>query len=284
MRSRNSLIWAGIVTTLLVSVTMWGCSDDAAAPTTTNVIVDEDRSIETMIDDVSEQVNSYLDSTVSVMAAGLRVATYVDVGGGDWGDLYAGGGYDVDSLDQDHSWIVAWTSDLQAGVGAMSKTDSITYVVDGVIGTITSGADEMYVRHHYTFVSSDTTTTFADVGNHCNLHITGIDGTTATINGTVNATVYDKAVTGTSTTWNIWDIEVTLDDVDVTKTSTAWTNGCPNSGSCTVAVEYTYAEDTDVPMTTSWLYDVTFTDGTMAADVTIGNLNASYENDLCTIQ
>jgi len=133
-------------------------------------------------------------------------------------------------------------------------------------------------------VSSDTTLTFTDLANDGDLHIEGIDGNTATINGTLNASIYDKFVSTDSTAWNVWEIEATLTDVDVTKTSTAWTCGCPNSGSATVNVDYTYSKDSDLPMTTSWVFEVTFTDGAMDVDVSIGNLSESYEHDLCTIQ
>jgi hypothetical protein len=261
---------------------MWGCSDDDPAPTTTNVIVDEDRGIETLLDDVSGQVNTYLDTAVSIMAAGLRVATYTDIGG-EYGSLYLGGGV-ADSTGEADVWIIAWVTDLQAGVGTMNLTDSITYVVNGQMGTIADGANDMYVRHHYTFVASDTTVTFTNVANHGDLHIAGIDGNTATINGTLSTSIHDKLVSTGSTTWNTWEIEASLSDIDVTKTSSAWTSGCPNSGSCTVVVDYTYAENLDMPMTTTWVYEVTFTDGTMDVDVSIGNLSASYEHDLCTIQ
>jgi hypothetical protein len=49
-----------------------------------------------------------------------------------------------------------------------------------------------------------------------------------------------------------------------------------------VNVEYTQARNEDIPTTTNWQFDVTFTDGNLAVDVTVGQLTSSYEHSLCT--
>lgn len=277
MRSTKSLLLAGMAAFVAVTIMALGCSDDNQ-PTPPAPV---DNGIESLLSAVQTQVHQYLDSAVVTMDAGLRVATYVDAGSADdVGDLFMGSGF-PDST-QSSSWIVSYLTDLSSGVGTKSVVDSITYVIDGHFGVNAKNAQDMYARHKYNFVSDDTTATFTDVINHGDLHITGIQGTTATINGTFDITVRDKDVTGNTTLWNNWTIQVNTTDLMFDRTSTAWTSGCPNSGTATVNVVWQQAQNDDVPTYTQWQMDITFTDGEMAVDVTTGNLSSSYEHSLCT--
>ena len=279
MRSRNSLILVGVVTALAVSVLVLGCSDDDTPTTTTPV--EEDHGIESMLDIVSAQVNQYLDSAVTAMESGLRVATFADIGGDDIGDAFMGAIH-PDSTNGDNDWIIAWVTDLQAGLGTMTIVDSLTYVVGGELGVSANGADAMYVKHNYSYQAADTTVSFNNVAHRGFVHITGIDGMTATVNGDFRTVVNDKFVSSDSTVWNDWVIEADLCDLQMVRTGDCWTTGCPNSGTASVTVQYTYARDLDIPTTTIWDYQVAFSDGEIDVDVTIGNLSTSYEYTLCT--
>jgi hypothetical protein len=278
MRSRSNLILVGLVTALTIAAMVIGCSDDET-PTTT-VTVDE-VTLEETLDVVSQQVTSYLDSAVETMASGLSVATWSDVGSeGDIGDIFMGTVIPDTTILTD--WIVSWATDLQAGVGTMSITDSLSYEVNGVLTVEAHNADQMYVKHHYSFDAADTNATFTDLSQDVDLHIAGIDGNTATINGDFRSVLYAKEVTTNSTTWDQYIIEGTFIDLEMTKTGDAWTSGCPNAGTCTLDVQYTYAADLDLPVTTLWNFTITFTDGVMDVDVAIGNLTAAYEETICT--
>jgi hypothetical protein len=278
MRSRNSLILVGVVTALMVSVLALGCSDDDT-PTTT-VPVEEDHGIESMLDGVSSQVHQYLDSAVSVMEAGLEVAVFVDAGT-DIGSIFMGS----ITPDSTHSgtWVVSWATDLVAGLGTMNIVDSLSYLVDGQLSGSAKDATAMYVKHLYTWDAADTTVSSNNLVFRGDLEVTGLDGLTATINGGFDVNAEEKVVNDGATSWDIWDVQITLDNLQMIRASGGvWDSGCPNSGSCTVLVEYTQAQNQDLPITTVWEYAVTFTDGEMDVDVSIGHLSTSYEETLCT--
>ncbi len=278
MRSTKSLFLAGLFAVVAVAIIGLGCSSDN---TTTIVPVEEDNGIEAHLEVVSSQVNEHLDSAVTVIESGLRVATFIDVGTGDIGDSFMGSILS-DSTSDDTDWIVSWATDLQAGLGTLSIIDSLTYVVGGAFSVNAKDADAMHVKHNYSYQSSDSTVSHTDVANRGYLHITGINGSTATINGEFSALITDKEVSSGGTVWNEWTIETTVTNLTVPKSGSSWTSGCPATGTAVVSIEHLYAEDTDVPVTTQWDMTVTFTDGETSIAVTTGNLSTSYDNSLCT--
>ena len=75
---------------------------------------------------------------------------------------------------------------------------------------------------------------------------------------------------------------MTLDGLQFAKDGQAFGSGCPNSGNCTVTVNWYYANEDDIPTSTEWTFDITFTDGAMAVEVTTGQLSGEYEHTLCT--
>jgi len=280
MRSSKSLLLAGMIAALMVALMGLSCSDDDT-PTTNIIPEEEDNGIESLLGVVSSRVNEHLDSVIGTMEAGLRVATFIDVGTGDIGGALMGSVI-PDSTNGDNDWIVSWATDLQAGLGTLTIVDSLTYVVNGAFSVNAKDADAMYIKHNYDYLSSDSTVSFNNVDHRGFLHITGIDGTTATVNGVFNTVINDKFVSADSTVWNDWTIETSITNLTVAKDGSSWTTGCPGSGTATVDVEYRYARDLDIPSTTVWHMTVTFTDGDIDVDVTIGNLSASYEYALCT--
>jgi len=278
MRSSKSLFLAGCLTVLAVALVGLGCSDDTP---TTLVPVGEDNGIESHLAEVSSQVNAHIDSVLTVVESGLRVATFIDIGSGDIGGAFMGGQL-PDSTKDENNWIVSWATDLQAGLGTLTIVDSLTYVVAGALSINAKDATAMHVKHNYSYVSSDSTVSFTDVNNTSYLHITGIDGTTATVNGALSSVINDKDVSTSGTVWNDWAIETTVTNLAVAKDGSSWTSGCPATGTILVNVEHRYAEDLDVPVTTVWEMTVTFTDGNAIVDVVTGQLSTSYENSFCT--
>lgn len=281
MRSTKTLILAGIAAILIVGLLGLGCSDNDAPTTTTTTIILEDNGIDALVGTVSTQVNAYLDSAVSVIDAGLQVATFIDIDAGDIGDVFMGG-FLPDSTKEEHNWIVSWATDLQAGLGRLTIIDSLTYIVNGALSVSARDATDMWVKHNYNFQTSDTTVTFNNLSQHGSLHIAGIDGTTALINGEFSTVISNKFVSNDSTTWNEWTISMDVNNLAVSRTGAAWDNGCPVSGAVTAVVEYLQAKDTDVPTVTVWEFNMTFTDGAVAVNVSTGNLSASYDLALCT--
>ncbi|MCD6248865.1 MAG: hypothetical protein J7J98_00865 [candidate division Zixibacteria bacterium] len=277
MRSSKSLFLAGCLTVLALVLVGFGCSDDV----TTTVIPEEDNGIESRLEEVSSQVNAHIDSVIAVVESGLRVATFIDIGTGDIGGAFMGSVLPDSTMD-DNNWIVSWATDLQAGLGTLNIVDSLTYIVGGALSVNAKDATEMHVKHNYNYTSSDSTVSFTDIDNNGNLHFDGIDGNTATVNGTVRSVVIDKDVSTSGTIWNDWTLETSVSNLAVTKSSSSWTNGCPETGTAVISVEHRYAENLDVPVTTNWEMTVTFTNGNAVVDVVTGQLSTSYENSFCT--
>lgn len=277
MRSSKSLVLAGIVSTMAVMAMVFGCSDDETpvAPPP------DDNGIESLLGVVQEQVHQYLDSATEIMESALEVATFVDAGTDDIGDAFMGGVL-PDSTRDNNVWIVSWLTDLSSGTGTMFVVDSLTYVKDGGLQVTARNAEEMYVKHHYTYQSDDTTLSFTDLSHSGMLHIEGIQQGQATIAGGLNAYVENKQVTAQNTVWNNWTIEVQATNLVFDKDGEAWSSGCPNSGNCSVNVTYVQARNEDLPTMTNWQFDITFTDGLMDVDVSVGQLRTSYEHQLCT--
>jgi hypothetical protein len=280
MRFKKSLLLAGTVAFIAVIFLALGCSDDDTQPTPP---VPENNGIESLLSDVQTQVHLCLDSTVNAMYAGLKVAAFIETGSNtDIGDIFMGSGI-PDSILNIQPWVVAYLTDLQSGTGLKTIIDSLTYIVNGHLSVNAHDAQGMYARHKYNYVSEDTTVTFSDLSNNDDLQILGINTTTATLNGTFSSVRRDKVVTEDSTVWNNWTVDVTMTDLTFAKDGSVWTSGCPNSGSCTVTALWQYTTEDEIPVTTEWQFDITFTDGVMDVDVSIGNLSASYEYTLCTL-
>lgn len=284
MRSSKLLFLAGCFTVIAMVMIGFGCSDD----TPTTPIVDppvveeeeEDNGIETLLEGVSPYANAIVDSILAVVGSGLEVATFLDAGTDVNGDLFLGGTL-PDGIKDEDNWIISWTTDLQAGLGTSSSTDSLTYVVAGELSTEAKDATSMHVKHHYSFVSSDSTVSSTDVVNVGYFDFHGISGNLALVTGTFSSVINDKEVTSESTTWNDWTIEAQV-GVGVTKSGSSWTNGCPEGGAVALTIEHRYAEDLEVPVTTVWEMMVTFTNGNAEVDVVTGQLSTSYENAFCT--
>ncbi len=282
MRSKKSLLLAGLAAFVAVTFLALGCSDDDTTTPSTPTTPADNNGIETVLPLVQTQVHQYLDSIVVEMEAGLKVATFTEAGSNnDIGDLFMGGGY-PDSTRTANSWIVSYLTDLGSGVGTKTIVDSIAYIVGGNLSVTAHNAEAMFARHKFNYQTSDTVNSYTDLTNHGDLHITGINTTTATVNGTFNVVVDSKHISTDSLVWNNWTIDVTTNNLTFVRTSDSWTNGCPNSGTATVNVVWERTLPNSVPTYTQWQFDITFTDGVMEADVTTGSLSATYGRTLCT--
>ncbi len=280
MRSSKLLFLAGCLTVIAMALVGFGCSDDAPTTTIVDPTGEEDNGIEALLESVSAQANAHVDAVLEIVASGLRVATFIDAGTGDIGNVFMGGTL-PDGTKEEDNWIISWATDLQAGLGTAVTTDSLTYMVDGELSTGAKDATAMHTKHHYSFTGNDTTVSNTDVVNVSYLDFRGISGTRALVTGTFNTVINDKEVTSEGTTWNDWTIEAVV-GVAVVKSGSSWTNGCPSGGGVALTIEHRYAEDLDVPVTTVWEMMVTFTNGDADIDVTTGQLSTSYENAFCT--
>jgi hypothetical protein len=278
MRSSKSLVLAGIVAATAIMIMALGCSDDETPVTTPPPV---DNGIESMLALVQGPVHEYLDSATEIMESGLRVSTFFDANTNEIADVFMGSGF-PDSTDDNNRWIISWLTDLQSGLATITVVDSLSYLVDDQLSVEARNATAMFVKHHYSYQSADTTESFTNITHWGNLEIEGLQGSTAVITGELGATVQNKEVTSQATVWNDWTLQVQVTGLEFEKTGGVWSSGCPNSGTCTVNVVYTKARNEDIPTTTNWQFDITFTDGEMSVDVTTGHLSTTYEHTLCT--
>jgi hypothetical protein len=279
MRSRFPLILAGLVVLAIASLVMLGCSDDETPPTANN----NDQHDALVLAAVTARVNEALDSAVDRFTAGLEVAELEDR---DVKDILFGP-IDPDTSetpeDNGDGWWVLGSTDLALGVNT-AIVDSLQYL-DGVTPQNTPvGADAMVIKHHYTVTNADTTVSYTDLAHDADLQIHGIDGTSATITGEVQLDVFDKDLSASSTVRQHFVIDAELSGITVEKQAEGWTTGCPVSGTLSVNVQYTYKLNSNATETINWQFDVTFTDGSVAVDVTnTDDLSTSYDADICTL-
>ena len=154
MRSSKSLVLVGTVAMVAVIAMALGCSDDETPVTPPTPPVDN--GIESMLTLVQDQVHEYLDSTTVIMEAGLRVATITEANTEVVGDVFMGTGH-PDSTHDNSVWIVSWLTDLQSGVGTKNIIDSLSYLVNNQLSVEARNATAMFVKHHYSYESADTT-------------------------------------------------------------------------------------------------------------------------------
>ncbi len=275
MRSRNLIFIVGLVVLSAFLLMVVGCSDDDSAPTQVFDDGDTDSIAHPQFSAVKDQVEGFVDDTRGFVNDGLSmtVASAQEL------DDLVFGPVPPDSSQTSDYWLIyfLWQSSLR-----IWALDSIRFLDDGVPQETALGADQILFRHYWRKSVDDTTVSYTIFDIHSDLDITGVDGTTATANGTHDLAVESKYVSDDSTVWWTFDVQATITDYTVNKADTYWNYGCPVSGSMTVTVDASYQKDSGEAVNTSWRFDLTLTDGLMDADVTLGSQTCSYSTQVCT--
>ncbi|MBD3258716.1 hypothetical protein GF377_09810 [candidate division GN15 bacterium] len=285
MRSRNYLMLVGLIAICSLGLAFVGCGDDDDSPTVAGDNTDLYGLVQT-------QVNSTLETAVGHFANALSVAETIELDTDGLGDQYVDtlgdrllGPAPLDSgiTPQGDGWWAIYSTDLQAGITTI-HVDSIRWLDGGTPITDAGEADALDFRRHYSTSNSDTSSTYADKSYSSDLHITGIDGSTATITGTVSYDLQSKLISADSSVWQSYDVDVEITGMGVGKLASGWGTGCPTSGTATITVAQTYKKNSGAEQTVNWTISVTFTNGTAAYDVTNdAALNADYEASICSM-
>ncbi|UCC43600.1 MAG: hypothetical protein JSU65_10730, partial [Candidatus Zixiibacteriota bacterium] len=257
MRSRSLVLIVGLFLVPACLLIAFGCSDDDPAPTQ---ITDEtnDSIANPYFVPAQDQVEEFVGATESIIHDGLSFST---ASAAALMQIVFGPYVPQDSSSD--TWTIFFL--LEAGA-QMWGLDSIQFCRNGVPQSDGHLADQINYKHYLSFRNNDTTVTFTDHYRHSDFALTGLDGSTATVNGLHEYEVQSKFVYADSTVWWSYNLQATFANWTVLKNGSNWTTGCPTSGTGSVAVSVTYQKDAGTPVTTDWEFDLTMTDGSMEVE------------------
>ncbi|MDZ4723502.1 MAG: hypothetical protein SGI97_06325 [candidate division Zixibacteria bacterium] len=261
---------------LIVSVTVIsGCGDDKNNPIETPLgFTDEAAYVA-----VTAEVGQSVDNLLGLINDGFESATPTSIE--DLDDVLYNP-QPADSVDTGGGWTVLFLSKLALGTTTI-KIDSIQYLEGGNPQSNAVGADAVSYRHILQQNITDTTVSYRIGQIRSSVDITDLDTDMATVNGTKLFELSQKKVTGASTEWFDFDMDVTVSELMVSRGEGNWNQGCPTSGTVQVNLEYTYDNLVIAPVSTSWTIDVVFDNGSATVTVTRGEQSANYVTDFCTV-
>ena len=112
--------------------------------------------------------------------------------------------------------------------------------------------------------------------------ISGLTTNAATVLGGRTGTVETKVVTPTNTVKRTIDVSTQVTGWTVVRGTNGFHSGCPQSGTITSTIDVT-VDRGEIPVTTSWQYNVTADNGTLTGTVTAGSVEKTYTKDVCTM-
>lgn len=281
MRSRKLLLVLGVIVLTGLLVAFVGCGSDDKSTGDVGDINDPEFQV------VRDEIGHFVDSTLEFFTNGLgniyglATDTVVDP------PLYGPGPPDFDSTKDTatatyaNGWHVVYFAIHRDAYDAI-LLDSIQFIKDGEAQQTSTGVESLLYKHFWQYGETDTTVTFRSCIGDADYSFTGLNTTTATINGTNDLQAHSKYVSTDSTVWRDINIEATLTGMQVNKTAVGWAQNCPSSGSVSGSIEMVYQKDSDDPITSNWTVNVTFDDGSMSVIVSRGSTTWMYNTQLCT--
>jgi hypothetical protein len=271
MRFRATMLVVGLIA--LVTLGVVGCSDDS--PTTPS----DPGITSTQYPVVKAEVTTSLDTTVEVIQKGIELASDINTGGvGDLDDILLNPSF-VDSLISQNTWHVLYGSDISAGVST-TIIDSVQYARDGVPQVDAQNANTITLRHTLTTTNENTAGSYRNIESSTNLVFTGFDGDAAVVNGTYSLILTAQVVSGSDVIVRDYVVEGTLTDVTISR-SAGWSEGCPTSGTVSLALAMTYIINDGAAVETNWEFDADFENGVAQVSATLGDETASYKKSIC---
>jgi len=267
MRSTKLFFVLGAVCSVIALVTLAGCSSDDA---TTTPVPDN-----TAFSTVQDQTNGYVDSTL-VLAANALQTLLVANAHGDTSVPAEYGSVRPDTVISEAGWLVVIVDDLATAYNFQYR-DSLQFRKGGVAQAYPRGAEEMSVRHAWSFETADTTLAFRNYAVAGIYEFTGLGTDQAVINGTGTYEAEARRVIGGELRTS-YTMDATLADVTFNRADEGWQLGVPESGTVTVNATLVIHGDTDT--TTEWSIVITFDNGTMTADVTTEAGTQTYTRTL----
>lgn len=189
----------------------------------------------------------------------------------------------LDSTVNSTYWRVIYASNLSSSVSSFA-IDSLQYLQNDVVQTNFQNADAITLRHVSQQSALDTTVSYKAYVNSSQINITNLDSDVATVTGSAAMDLTDKFVAHDSTAVWTYEVDVTMSNLQVARTSGNWNYGCPTSGSITVTVNTTHQSTQYALSSASYTYTLTFVDGDATVAVTRAAQSASYTNQFCTVQ
>lgn len=271
MRSGKFFFIAGLIMSLALIALVIGCSKDKNPVNTENP---EDVQYNL----VTSEVNSFLDTMVTQFAGGLEIGLQDDQNGQTDVVTTAYSPINPDSILTNGGWHVVYISDIVAGY-TIFRVDSIQFQRNQVPQDRLSGADAIAIVHRLNITNPDTTANYRNKDVRSIYVISGINTSSATING-ARTQVIETKIGDIKRTFNI---DMSVSGVTVPKANDGWTKGCPESGLIHGTVDYTAQSSSSIPTTTTWNYSIEIDNGTVTATVTAGPYSKSYSAPVCTM-
>ncbi|MFQ5453035.1 MAG: hypothetical protein ACE5D6_02465, partial [Candidatus Zixiibacteriota bacterium] len=229
-------------------------------------------------------VEFYVDSTIQFFLNGLgNLSALAD--GQDIFDPIHYGPFQPNNDSVNTSYLNGWHVIYIARDRSTYSTtllDFVRFFSNGQIQQSSNNVDSLYYKHEWSYSALDTTVSHSNYDGAVDFAIIGLQTTQATFAGSNDLTINTKFASVDSTVWRDFTISADLSNFVVKKTGSGWAQGCPSSGTISATVTMTYTKDTGTPVTTTWTFDLSFTNGTMTATAQLGNTTWDYTNNFCT--
>lgn len=267
MRSQK-LFFVATLAACALAACLVGCSKDST-PTTPPVSDNGYNAVQSeftnFADSLVAQLGVHLDAYTTALAGNIEVA-YSPINPDS--TILTNGG-----------WHVVYASDILAGYD-LYLVDSIRFISHGNVQDNAMGADQMHVIRRWGIQNPDTTGNYRNIDVASSFIFSGLNTDTAAVWGGRQSTIHTKQVSTAATVKRTYDIQTVATNVMIPKANNGWTKGCPQSGTIGGTVVQT-VDDGNVPLTTSWNFDVTVTAGVMDGTVTAGSWTKSFTAPLC---
>ena len=274
MRSRNVFFVIALIAATTTVAFLAGCSKDSA--TAPAVVDDGGLSL------ASAEFDLVADSLVSQFATTVGIVSDAAIPFMDTSIVGAYAPVDPDSIVVvGGGWHVVYAEDVVAGY-TRYLVDSLQFRKNGHVQPDAHAADEVAIVRHWGVNNPDTTVSYRNLNVNSVFVISGLTTNAATVLGGRTGTVETKVVTPTNTVKRTIDVSTQVTGWTVVKGTNGFHSGCPQSGTITSTIDVT-VDRGEIPVTTSWQYNVTADNGTLTGTVTAGSVEKTYTKDVCTM-
>lgn len=256
--------------TILVSVAMWGCSDDSKP--TTSLPTEQDYNYQA----VQSEIDDAVASAFVQIAEGMMKAAQPAINEGE--DIRRVGAGEEPPA-EDGYWYVKYNTNL-ATAFSLSRVDSLQFSKDGQVQRFGIGSDMILLRHYLTVECADTTGEFRNIDARVRLQITGLNTPEATINGERRVNVEVQTDAAGSTWRRNLSIVTVFNDVTARPMSRA-ADICPNSGSVTGLITLSSSRDDAAPVQSEWAFSATIENGAIEGTVSSGTYSRTFARTVC---
>ena len=284
MRSHKSLkLLLGLVVVTCLTMVWVGCSEDEVVSTqaTPGDVTDPEYLV------INEQVGTFIDSTIAITKSGLvcisQMVTDTLVDPVNYGPIDP----ETDSASSVYTggWHIVYVSQVETAY-RIAIRDSVQYRgADGAPQATSSGLASMTYGHQWIFAMSDTTVDYVEFDGEQRFVYTGLNTTSATINGTSEFHVHSKDYSSNPDIWpdriRDFSFTATATDLVVEQSMSGWSNACPTSGTVTGTIEFVSQDGAGDPTTRTWTFSLVFADGVVTQTIRRGTTYWTSTVEVC---